>query len=162
MSPDEEQRLLDYCKTTGRYWLGAAIKLAVETGMRRSELIGLQWSDMDWNSQVVHLADTKNGEARDVPLSSAALEALTSLPRNIDGRILGVHPNAITWQFAEACRDVGIAGLRFHDLRREATSRFFEKKFNMMEVAAITGHKTLQMLKRYTHLKATDLASRLG
>ena len=51
--------------------------------------------------------------------------------------------------------------LTFHDLRHEATSRFFEKGFNVMEVAAITGHKTLQMLKRYTHLKAEELAQRM-
>jgi integrase len=52
--------------------------------------------------------------------------------------------------------------LRFHDLRHEATSRLFEKGFNVMEVAAITGHKTLDMLKRYTHLRAEDLAKKLG
>jgi integrase len=56
----------------------------------------------------------------------------------------------------------GITGLRFHDLRHEATSRLFEKGLNVMEVASVTGHKTLQMLKRYTHLNAVDLAARLG
>ena len=61
-----------------------------------------------------------------------------------------------------AARRAGIAGLRVHDLRHEATSRFFEKGLNVMEVASVTGHKTLQMLKRYTHLSVTDLATRLG
>ena len=56
----------------------------------------------------------------------------------------------------------GIEGLRFHDLRHEATSRFFEKGLNIMEVASITGHKDLRMLRRYTHLKAEDLAKKLG
>ena len=54
-----------------------------------------------------------------------------------------------------------LVDLHFHDLRHEATSRFFEKGFNVMEAAAITGHKTLQMLKRYTHLKVEDLAERM-
>ena len=62
----------------------------------------------------------------------------------------------------KAVRRAGIAGLRLHDLRHEATSRFFEKGLNVMEVASVTGHKTLQMLKRYTHLSVTDLATRLG
>jgi integrase len=162
MSADEERRLLDYCKANSKHRLGAAIKLAVETGMRRSELVRLQWQDIDWGSKVARLADTKNGESRDVPLSSAAIEVLSNLPHNIDGRVFGCHPDVITWQFAEVCKAIGIAGLRFHDVRHEATSRLFEKKFNMMEVAAITGHKTLHMLKRYTHLKAADLAARLG
>ena len=66
--------------------------------------------------------------------------------------------------FERACEPhrANISGLRFHDLRHEATSRLFEKGLNVMEVAAITGHKTLDMLKRYTHLRAEDLAKKLG
>lgn len=69
---------------------------------------------------------------------------------------------ALKLSFQRAVRRAGIGGLRLHDLRHEATSRFFEKGLNVMEVASVTGHKTLQMLKRYTHLSATDLAARLG
>ena len=69
---------------------------------------------------------------------------------------------ALRLSFTRATRRAGIMGLRFHDLRHEATSRFFERGLNVMEVASVTGHKTLQMLKRYTHLSATDLATRLG
>ena len=64
--------------------------------------------------------------------------------------------------YVRASRRAGITGLTFHDLRHEATSRLFEKGLNPMQVAAITGHKTLQMLKRYTHLRAEDLAKLLG
>jgi integrase len=63
---------------------------------------------------------------------------------------------------AAASARAGINDLHFHDLRHEATSRLFEKGFNPMEVSAITGHKTLQMLKRYTHLRAEDLVKRVG
>lgn len=70
--------------------------------------------------------------------------------------------DALKQSFKRAVRRAGIAGLRLHDLRHEATSRFFEKGLNVMEVASVTGHKTLQMLKRYTHLSVTDLATRLG
>lgn len=64
--------------------------------------------------------------------------------------------------FGSLCKAAKIEGLLFHDLRHEATSRFFERGLDMMEVATITGHKTLHMLKRYTHLRAEDLAKKLG
>jgi len=72
-----------------------------------------------------------------------------------------IHEASVSRAFARACRRAGIQGLRFHDLRHEATSHFFEKGLNPMQVAAITGHKALQMLKRYTHLRAEDLAKLL-
>ncbi len=68
----------------------------------------------------------------------------------------------VSQAFERVCRKAGIKGLRFHDLRHEATSRLFEKGLNTMEAAAVTGHKTLVMLKRYTHLRAEDLAEKLG
>ena len=162
LTGDEEKRLLDYCSTPDRKKLREAIRLAVATGMRRSERVGLKWADVNFEERIAYLADTKNGDARVVPLSSIAVDALKNLSSSLDVRVLQMHPDVLTWQFAQACRAVGIVGLRFHDLRHEATSRFFEMKLNMMEVAAITGHKTLQMPKRYTHLKATDLVAKLG
>ncbi|WP_123102024.1 site-specific integrase [Acidithiobacillus sulfuriphilus] len=109
-----------------------------------------------------HLPKTKNGDARTVPLSSRAIATLEALPRNLDGRVFGTTYEGIHQAFVRACRRAAIDGLTFHDLRHEATSRLFEKGFNPMEVSTITGHKTLQMLKRYTHLRAEDLAKRMG
>lgn len=74
----------------------------------------------------------------------------------------GVTTEAVKRAFKRACQRANIDDFRFHDLRHEATSRLFEKDLNLMQVAAITGHKTLQMLKRYTHLQAEDLAKMLG
>ena len=122
----------------------------------------MQWSDIDLKKRTAHLPKTKNGEARTVPLSSRAVATLEALPRNLDGRVFGVTYEGIHQSYVRACRRAGITGLTFHDLRHEATSRLFEKGLNPMQVAAITGHKTLQMLKRYTHLRAEDLAKLLG
>ncbi len=126
------------------------------------------------------MPETKTGEPRRVPLSSRALAVLDALPRRLDSMVFGVYANSFTRGFEAAvcraragyeseCAAAGetpdprlLAGLRFHDLRHEATSRLFEKGLNPMEVSAITGHKTLQMLKRYTHLRAEDLVDRLG
>ncbi|ASF49079.1 site-specific integrase [Methylophaga nitratireducenticrescens] len=107
------------------------------------------------------LLDTKNGENRTVPLSPVALKILESIPRNINGRVFSIKADSITTAFDRCCRRAHIESLRFHDLRHEATNRFFEKGFNLMEVSSITGHKDLAMLKRYTHLKAEDLAENL-
>jgi integrase len=158
----ELTKLIAYCDQTGKTRLKATIHMAVATGMRRGELAKLRWTDIDLDSRVLQLLDTKNGENRRVPLSSVAMAALSSLGRNADGRVFGVHADVLTWEFACACKALAIQGLRLHDLRHEATSRFFELGFGLMEVSSITGHKSLQMLKRYTHLRAEDLVARLG
>lgn len=159
---DEEQRLLDACKIAQNPWLLPIVQLAIETAMRAGEIMGLEWQNVDLNKRVAFLPDTKNGTARTVPLSSVAVDVLQTLPRSLDGRVFGGTYSGVHSAFETACKRAGIEGLRFHDLRHEATSRLFERGFNPMEVSSITGHKTLQMLKRYTHLRAEDLAKRLG
>jgi integrase len=143
--------------------LKAIVTVAVETAMRRSELSSLQWENIDLKKRVAHLPKTKTDVPRNVPLSSAAIRALKSLSRKKEGRVFSLQAESMSQAFERAClpHRADIANLRFHDLRHEATSRLFEKGLNVMEVAAITGHKTLEMLKRYTHLKAEDLAKKL-
>lgn len=160
---DEEQRLMAACRDARNPWLVHCVALAIETGMRRSELLGQIWDNVDLERRVAYLPFTKNGESRGVPLSTRAVAILRGLPRSSNGRVFGeLTALALRLSFTRATRRAGITGLRFHDLRHEATSRFFERGLNVMEVASVTGHKTLQMLKRYTHLSATDLATRLG
>jgi integrase len=158
----EETLLLEHCERTGNARLRSAIVVALETAMRRGELVGLQWSDVDLDAKMANLHDTKNGERRVVPLSTRAVMAFRLMENTGSGAVLGVHPDVITYDFHQACLACSLNDLRFHDLRHEATSRLFEKGFNMMEVATITGHKTLSMLKRYTHLRPSDLLARLG
>ena len=160
---DEEQRLLTACRKARNPWLVHCVALALETGMRRGELLGQIWDNVDLERRVAFLPLTKNGESRGVPLSTRAVAILRALPPSSNGRVFGeLTALALRLSFTRAVRRAGITGLRFHDLRHEATSRFFERGLNVMEVASVTGHKTLQMLKRYTHLSATDLAARLG
>jgi integrase len=134
--------------------------------MRRSELIGLRWADVDIRRRVARLNDTKNGESREVPLSTrakAALEALQPHARDSKTRVVGwIHPDVVTWEFAQACKSCGIVGLRWHDLRHEATSRLFERGLALAEVAAVTGHRSWAMLRRYTHLRSESLVDKLG
>ena len=155
----EEEKLLATAKMFRE--LPEIISLALETAMRRSEIARLTWDRVLLSKRTIILDDGKSG-GRKVPLSSRAGEILDSLPRRLDGKVFSTGENFITVGFTRICARAGIEDLRFHDLRHEATSRLFEKGLNPMQVAAITGHKTLQMLKRYTHLRAEDLAKMLG
>ncbi len=147
--------------------------------MRRGELASMRWEHLDRKSRVLLLPETKAGEPRRVPLSSKALAVLNNQIHRIDGYVWGIRPDSITQAFERAMKSARVnyeaecnatgtepdarmcQRLRFHDLHHEATSRLFEKGLNPMEVAAITGHKTLQMLKRHTHLRAEDLVDLL-
>lgn len=158
----EEQRLLKACKAARNKSLLPIVLLAIETGMRQSELVGLELPRIDLKKRIAVLPDTKNGESRTVPLSKKAIEVIKSMPPTRTERLFpGQTTEAVKRAFIRACERAKIENFHFHDLRHEATSRLFELGLNPMEVAAITGHKTLQMLKRYTHLDAQDLARRL-
>ena len=159
----EEARLLDASEQARNPWLLPIVQLALETAMRQGELIRLRWEHIDLNRRTAHLPDTKNGESRTVPLSTLAIRVLRTLPRSLHGQVFpGVTTEAIKRAYIRAVRRACIENLRFHDLRHEATTRLFEKGLNIMEVASVTGHKDLRMLRRYTHLKAEDLARKLG
>ena len=100
------------------------------------------------------MEDTKSGERRSVPLSSRALALLEGIPTPIDGEnLFRLKADTVSNYFPLVCEMAEVSGLRFHDMRYEATSRLFERGFTLMEVASITGHKTLAMLKRHTHLR---------
>lgn len=156
LDDNEEQNILDAANPAMRVF----IILSIETAMRRGEIYSLK---RNWiKGRVAYLPDTKNGTARAVPLSSRALEALNSLPLRIDGCLWEFDIDYYTKSFVRICKHLNIIGLRLHDLRHEATSRLFEKGLDIMQVKSITGHKSMQMLSRYTHLKADELAKMLG
>jgi integrase len=161
VSESEIHQILDVTKSVE---LATIIVMAVETGMRRNELASLTWEHLYLDRQTAHLPKTKTDVPRTVPLSTTAIAALRRLPANTEGRVFKLQAESMSQAFERACEPhrANIVGVRFHDLRHEATSRLFEKGLNVMEVAAITGHKTLEMLKRYTHLRAEDLAKKLG
>lgn len=179
----EEESYLIKAAAQSSIMLESIIIVALGTAMRLGELLQLAWPDIDLERRVAVLRDTKNGEARRVPLSSLVVRTINLLPRAINSNRVfwcwkGSDSIQATWRRAitrahknyeadciSAKQNIDgtfLKNFRFHDLRHEATSRLFELGFNPMEVATITGHKTLQMLKRYTHLRAEDLAKRLA
>lgn len=162
LSHEEEKALLEECKKSSNVWLEPVVIVATETALRQGEIFKLTWEHVNLKKRIAHIPETKNGEARTIPLSTRAAAVLDALPRSIDGKVIQARQEALRKCFERAAARAGIKNLRFHDLRHEATSRLFEKGLNPMEAASVTGHKTLAMLKRYTHLRAEDLAKKLG
>jgi len=157
----EQQNLLEACRRSDNPYLAPLVEFAIETGMRRGELLSTHWANVFIDKRIIHLPITKNGSSRDVPLSNRARDILADLPRGLSEAVFPIHFEALKGLWKRACKRAEIEDLHFHDLRHEATTRFFEKGLNVMEVATITGHKDLRMLQRYTHLSATDLAAKL-
>ena len=160
-SAGELERLIRACAGNRTTWLPTVISLAVETGMRRSELLAMEWVDLNLGARTIRLTKTKNGHPRTVPLSSIAVRLLMDVPRT-ETRVFPITANAFRLAWERVRRRAGVAGLRFHDLRHEAVSRFFEKGLTMPEVAAISGHRDPRMLMRYTHPRPAAIADKLS
>ncbi|MDL2279111.1 tyrosine-type recombinase/integrase [Desulfovibrio sp. OttesenSCG-928-G11] len=157
---DEEERLLEACNDQ----LRQIAKFAMATAMRRGEITAMDWRFVSLKKRSVYLPETKNSEERTVPLSPAAIAILNQLGgEGQEGLVFGMQPETLTRAFMRACDKAGIEDFTFHDLRHEATSRFFENTdLDVMEIKSITGHRSLQMLARYAHLRTHRLADRLA
>jgi len=160
LEPTEEERLLAECCNQGNHWLKPMVCFAIETAMRKGEILSLRWENVDLIKRTAFLPETKNGDSRAVPLSTKAVSVLKSLPRSVSGQIFCTSEFATRKAFIKACARANIENLRFHDLRHEATSRLAEV-FGIHELAKITGHKDMKMLLRYFHPRAEDLAKKL-
>jgi integrase len=174
LSADEESKLLKACDNYSNPMLGWIVRTGLYTGMRAGEITTLRRSQVDLKRRVVRLSNTKNGTDRTVPLGKEATQVLTAA---LDHPIRPVDTDMIFWgepgrdkkrrpyefrmAWKKIIKDTEIKNLRFHDLRHEAVSRLVEIGLGDQEIAAISGHKSMQMLKRYTHLRAEDLVERL-
>jgi integrase len=174
LGADEEKTLLRACDRHSNPMLGWIVRVALHTGMRAGEIKGLTRRQVNLENRTVHLTETKNGASRTVPLTREAVAvlrlALANPVRPIDtdliffgepGRDKVRRPYEFRPAWHRTLKQAGIKGLRFHDLRHEAVSRLVEAGLGDQEVATISGHKSMQMLRRYTHLRAEDLVSRL-
>lgn len=166
---NELSALLTACDVSRNSWLKPGILLAIETGMRRGELLNIRNRDVDVANGLLVIPETKTDTPRIIPLTEAAASILSAqmrLATSKSARLFPVSANAfrLSWERCKrrACKQLPeIADLRFHDLRHEAVSRFFELGLSVPEVAAISGHKDPRMLFRYTHLKPEDIVAKL-
>lgn len=136
------------------------IEFAIETAMRRGEILGLQWKEIDLDRRIARLPTTKNGYMRRIPLSRKAMEILSLLPRR-KGPVFQVSETAVRLAWDRLMRRTKISDLHFHDLRHEAVSRLFEKGLSIPEVALVSGHRDPRMLFRYTHPTAEAVGRKL-
>ncbi|MCX5580965.1 site-specific integrase [Kaistia terrae] len=160
LEPEDCERLNHALKSAKAWYLRPMIELAIETGMRRGELLQLEWSNVDFVRNLALLKVTKNGDSRSVPLSSKAIAILNGLPKP-ERRVFPIKPCTVRQAWVRLMERAGIEDLRLHDLRHEAISRFFELGLSVPEVALISGHKDSRMLFRYTHIRPEDVAKKL-
>ncbi len=159
LQPTELHAVLD----ASPEWLRPIIGIAASTGMRRSEILGLRWLDVDLTNRRILLPQSKNGEGRIIYLNKSALAVIRSLPfgsatRSTDRLFPGVNPDWLRQSFTKVCRKLGIEDFRFHDLRHTAASWLRMQGADIHTVAQILGHKDLRMAQRYQHLSPVFLA----
>ena len=160
----ERERLLAELQPTGRrnVWMLSVALLALETGMRRSELLALRWRDINLDRRTATLHMTKNGDRRVVPLSTSAAQTLAAMPQSICGAVFPITACALAANFDKAVARAQLPDLHVHDLRHTAITHMATKLPNLIELASVSGHKSLKMLQRYYHPDAGDLARKLG
>nr|WP_318284540.1 MULTISPECIES: site-specific integrase [unclassified Methylobacterium] len=129
--------------------------------MRRGELLSLRWKEVDLEKGTVRLLRTKNGKPRTVPLTPRAIEELRGIEREGES-VFQVSGNAVQLCWNRIRVRAGLGNLRFHDLRHEAISRFFELGLSIPEVALISGHRDTKMLMRYTHIRPENVSQKLA
>lgn len=170
LTKEEFARLEAEIKRSRNKLLYPAFQFAIETAARQNEILSLTWEHVNLERKFALLKDTKNGEERAAPLSSKAIDILNAFPKpqpagkfNPTDRPFPIDRTCLLSVFRYACQRAKIQDFTWHDLRHEAMSRLSEKNdFSILELASISGHKTLQMLKKYTHLQAEKLAAKMG
>ena len=153
LKPGEYERLKKASSDTKVWYLWPIIDFAIETGMRRSEILSMKWEHIGIDNQRVLLPLTKNGSSRWVPLTKKAVEILNQVPRTTD-QVFPVTDVALRQSWERLRNRANLIDFTFHDLRHEAISRMFEKGLNVPEVASISGHKTASQLFRYVQVNA--------
>ncbi len=165
LNDEERNRLLKACREIKEPFLYPVVILALSTGARKSEILNLKWENVDFTRCMAIIHATKNGERRALPLSSESLTVLETLKRNKrkDSKLLfpnmkGDKPFQVDPSWKLALKQAEIHDFRFHDLRHCAASYLAMNGATLLEIAHVLGHKTLRMVKRYSHLSDQHIA----
>ncbi len=162
LSDDERKSLIEACSRCRSPWVQPVVIFALETAARRGEILALRWSDIDLNKKTAKLSVTKTGEPRTIPLSPACIALLQSLPRSIDGQVFPVTVEALKQAYERSVVRAGIVDFTFHDLRHDALTRLARLGLSVLELRAISGHNSANMLQRYVSIDAVELAGKLA
>ncbi|TDF77717.1 site-specific integrase [Pseudomonas sp. H9] len=153
LEDDERKRLLVACDACASPLLKPLVILAMATGARLGELLGLRWEQIDFSRRTAVIARTKNGDPRTLVFPAPAIAVLMTI-RKPSGLVFD-HNWGFRWHWGLALKAAKLDGLHFHDLRHDAASQLVMAGASMKEVAEILGHKTLESTNRYAHL-STD------
>jgi integrase len=161
IEPYEEALLLKHAEFSKLYWLKTAIILGIDCGLRRGEILKLKAEDINFKNNTAVLRDTKNGETREIGLSQRVIQEIKKLPITIDGKLFPCKRlDTFSFYYNQLQRWSGVKK-RFHDTRHTFASRKATQGWSITEIAAQGGWKQLQVLKRYTHIKAEYLAKKM-
>lgn len=159
LTNDERTALLNACSQCRNPWVLPVVVFALETASRRGEILSLTWADVDLERYIAKVSG-KTGP-RLIPLPPACVATLRAIPRHIDGRVFPVTAEALKQAYERAVARAGITDFTFHDLRHDALTRLARLGLNVLELRAISGHTTANMLQRYVSIDASDLSGKL-
>jgi integrase len=148
LSDDERRNLLDAC-SDGPWYLLPIFLVAINTGMRRGEILSLKWEDVDLKNGVIRILKSKSGKTREIPLNAILKDLFNSMEK-FDGYIFPVDEFKRSW--TTASKRAGVSNLRFHDLRHEFASQLVMQNVDIRTVQELLGHSNLKMVMRYAHL----------
>jgi integrase len=160
LTDDQREALLKACGQCQNPWVKPVVQFALETAARRGEILSLTWRSVDLDRCTAKV-DGKTG-ARVIPLSAACVAMLKALPRSLDGRVFPATMETLKQAYQRAVARAGIDDFTFHDLRHESLTRLAKLGLSILELRAISGHTTANMLQRYVTIDAGELARKLG
>jgi integrase len=160
LSKEEYVLLLSHCSRHS----AQIVKMAYYTAMRQGEILNLTWDRIDFKNGVVRLLpeDTKTSEGRIIPLHPELISMLHSIPRTINGRVFSMNGNPLSdikKSFRAACKRAGIADMTFHDLRHTCINNWRLQGHDFFRIMAASGHKTMEVFKRYNTITEEELKS---
>ena len=163
LEPHEQKELLEACALVSNPYLKPMVQFSIETAVRRSELLGIRYKNINFTNRTLLLTNTKNGKDRVLPLSEKAFLILQSQPRQFDGRVFPLTKNQVKHYWQQALKKTNIVGFRWHDIRRHSCGLLFEKGLSVPEVQLMSGHLDPKiLLKTYTKLDPRKLVEKLG
>lgn len=167
-SKEQYEEIIHATKKCLNLYAVPLIEFALETAMRRSEILRIEWSDIDFNASTLDILKAKNGFPRTIPLSSKAMNIITSLKvmnsvtKKHEKLVFPLTTNSIRCMMKTIKNNTNITDLRFHDLRHESITRYFEMGLSVPEVSIISGHRDYAMLQRYTQITAEDVVKKIN
>lgn len=153
LEKEEIAKFLKYCAGN----IKPVAVVALNTGMRKSEILNLKWHDIDFKGDIIYLLKTKNNNKREIPMNDAVKTALIKVKRHPESQYIFCGKNGKPMQnirksFFTALKKAGIINFRFHDLRHTFASQLVTFGVDLNTVRELLGHKSLEMTLRYSHL----------